>query len=183
MSIAKYLDSKCKNGEIISVFGNPNDSYSAVVGYLVACDEKFFVLQHVTEHGRYDGYVLRRKDQVFRMDEKTSYETSLQKLYEYYGESHDEFVFDGDLLAGFLSFAKAKQFVIGIGVKDYDSSSILGYVDFIDVQGETVVVHQINDQGLFDGFSTVVFDSIVRISCDCEKDAALKALHSVMESE
>ncbi len=179
MSITKKLDSKLNTGEIISVFCNPDDNYSSIVGFLAASDKKYFVLKHVTTEGRYDGYVLRFKDKIFRIDEKTSYENSLKNLYEYYGETHDEFNFGDNLLVDFLNFAKNKCFVIGIGIKDYEYSSILGYVESIDNENESVTVHLINDDGAFDGFSTVAFHSIVRMSCDCQKDNTLKILNSL----
>ena len=179
MNIEKILDSKLNNDEIISVFCNPEDNYGSVVGFLASLDETHFVLKHVTVNGRYDGYVLRCKDQIFRIDEKTSYEISLQKLYKHYGENHINFDINGPLLTGFLNFAKKNDFIVGIGVKDYEYSSIIGFVKSTNETEKTVMIRQVNNDGIFDGYSTVSFDSIVRMSCDCEKDHTIKILNSL----
>lgn len=180
MSITKNLDSKCNNGNIISVFCNPEDNYSAVVGFLIASDENYFVLKHVTKEGKYDGYVLRCKDQVFRIDEKTSYENSLIKLYKHYGETHLDFLQSSEnLIIDFLRFASDNHFVIGVGARDYESNSVLGLVDHIDTKNEALSIHLINDEGNFDGYSTISFDSIMRISADCQREVALKTLNAI----
>ena len=179
MSITKLLDSKLDNGEIISVFCNPEDNYSAVVGFLTAVDETHFVLNHITKYGRYDGYVLRIKDNLFRFDEKTSYETSLKKLYDYYGDKHIDYKVDGSVLVWFLNFAKSNKFILGIGVKDHDQVSIYGYVESINQEIETVSIHQTTEDGVFDGYITLSFDSLMRIACDCQMEQAIKVLNSL----
>lgn len=183
MSIINHLDSKLNNGDIISVFCNPVDNYGAVVGFLTAFDENYFVLKHVTKEGKYDGYVLRCKDQVFRIDEKTSYENTLMRLYKHYDEKHLDFQSNENILIEFLCFAKTNHFVIGIGARDYEASSVLGFVDNIYTEDETVSIHLINDEGHFDGYSTIAFDSIVRVSADCEKDVTLKILNTILDEQ
>ena len=181
MTIEKTLDSKLNNGEIISVFCNPEDNYSAAVGFLTAVDDTHFVLKHVTVAGRYDGYTLRSKDQIFRIEEKTSYENSLQKLYEYYGEKHIDFSVSKSVFTEFLNFAKRNGFIVGVGVRDYEQCSIIGFVESVNESDKTVIIHRVTDEGTVDGYSTVSFDSIVRMSCDCEKDHTIKILHSLKQ--
>ena len=180
MGIGNVIDSKLNEKEIISVFCNPTDHYSVVVGFIAAADEECFVLKHITSEGKYDGYFLRRKDQVFRTDEKTHYEINLQKLYTYYNETHLDFEASTDVLTSFLTFAQNHKFVVGLGIKDFEIASIRGFVDDINACEKIAVIHQIDDNGAFDGYSTVDFDSNVRASCDCEKEASLRILNSLL---
>ena len=180
MSIASIVDTKLGVNEIISVFCNPEDNYSASVGFAVAADDDYFVLKNVSISGTYDGYVLRKKDQVFRVDQKTAYENNLLKLYTHYGQSHVRVEIEGGLLPGFLMFAKNGNLVAGIGVRDYTGSSVLGFIETIDAENEMVSLHLLNDDGTFDGYADISFASICRISADCEKQHRLKALHQMI---
>jgi len=180
MSIASIVDTKLGAHEIISVFCNPEDNYSAVVGFAAAADDDYFVLKHVSTAGTYDGYVLRKKDQVFRVDQKTAYENNLLKLYTSYGQSHACMGIEGGLLPGFLAFAKNGQLVAGIGARDYTGSSVSGFIEKIDAENEMVSLHLLNDNGEFDGYADISFVSIVRMSVDGEKQHRLKVLHQMI---
>jgi len=180
MSIASIIDAKIDVCEIISVFCNPEDNYSAVVGFAAAADDDYFVLKSVSTAGTYDGYVLRKKDQIFRVDQKTAYENNLLKLYTHYEQSHACMGIEGELLPGFLAFAKNRRLVAGIGAKDYSTSSVRGFIETIDAENETVSLHVINDDGAFDGYVDISFASIVRMSVDCEKEQSMKILHQMI---
>lgn len=183
MGISNILDAKLNKNEIISVFCNPEDNYKAVVGFVAGVDEHHFVLKHVTVDGKYDGYVLRCKDQIFRIDRETEYENARFTLYSFYGESHVDFHMEGSLLISFLKFAQENDFVVGIGVKDYEENSVFGLIDNIDLCNEVVSVHNINDEGHFDGFNEITFDSIVRMTADSEKGIRLKNLNRIAKND
>ena len=180
MSIASIIDTKLGAHEIISVFCNPEDNYSAAVGFAAAADDDYFVLKNVSTAGTYDGYVLRKKDQIFRVDHKTAYENNLLKLYMHYGQSHVCVEIEGGLLPGFLAFAKRAHLVACIGARDYSGSSVSGFIETIDVENEVVSLHLLNDDGAFDGYVDISFEAIVRMSVDCEKQQRLKVLHQMI---
>jgi len=151
-----------------------------VVGFAAAADDDYFVLKNVSTEGKYDGYALRKKDQIFRIDQKTAYENNLLKLYTHYGQSHAAVEIEGGLLPGFLAFVQNGHLVAGIGVRDYTGSSVSGFIDTIDAENEMVSLHLLNDNGEFDGYADISFASIVRMSVDCEKQQRLKVLHQMI---
>jgi len=184
VSFKDLLKEKAGSGKLVSVFCNPDDSAGAVVGYVACCDDDYFCVLEVTPEGTYDGYFLRKTDQVFRVDADTYYERSLHKLYTHYGERHLPFAPSGNILADLLQFAQDQKFVVGVGVRDYGQTSCYGLVDSVDTERELMTLRQLNtDEGFDDGFVIISFDSVYRMCCDEEKCVTLRTLNMLSKGE
>ena len=184
MEMRKHLESFIGKDEIVSVFCNPNDEYSAVVGFVEQVDDDYFILREVHFNGMYDGYVLRKTDEIFRIDYQSHYEHSMKKLYNINEQSHLPVTAGDNPLFALLCFATERNFVISVGIRDNSEYSVSGFIDSCNFETKVMIIHTINkNNGAFDGFTVVAFDAIARLRCDNEDDRSYQQLNTLYYQE
>ncbi|MDR1563850.1 MAG: hypothetical protein LBS74_02725, partial [Oscillospiraceae bacterium] len=157
------------------------DEYSAVVGFAAQADDEYLIVNEISIHGKYDGYMLRKTENLFRIDYDSYYENSLFKVFNKRNVKHKEIPEEKSTFVNFIQFAKASGFVVSVGIKDYDKNSVTGYIDSIDLEGKTFVIHTITQEkeGGFDGFTAVNFDGVFRMRCDSGGDRFYQELNEM----
>jgi hypothetical protein len=181
MNLKEIYKSFIGKNEVLSVFCNPNDEYSSVFGFAAQMDENHFICNEISTRGKYDGYMLRKSENIFRIDYGSYYEASLHKVFIRENVTHKEIPNNSNVFINFILFAKESGFIVSVGIRDYDSSSITGYIDNIDLKANVFTVHTITQEkeGNFDGFTVIPFDDVYRMCCDTEGDRFYQILNEI----
>jgi len=181
MKLQELFESFIGKDEIISVYCNHEEADGAVVGTAAQIDGDCFIVNEITKTGEYDGYELRKTDDIFRIDYDSSYERSLMKAAAYKGVKHGKIPDNGSVIANYLNFAKNSGFVVSVWIRDYSTASVTGYITDIDEENETFSIHAITytKEGGFDGFTVVDFKDVYRMSCDDEYDRYFQLLNKL----
>ena len=149
---------------VVSVFSDKTSPDSANVGRIVEFDENHVIISAISTDGRWDGYLLRKRSDIYKIEGASPYEQKIMLLNEKRGGTEKnnilQFGQSNGLFNEMLSVAFDKKAVGGFGVEDSEEL-IYGVVSI--VEGMTLTISTINEFGINDGF-TVIY-KIGRASC------------------
>lgn len=77
---------------MVSVYSDRNEPEGFSAGFIDSLSAEQFVLKHVTPEGIQDGYIIRRTEDVFRVDAGGEYERRLELLYTLQKQRHEDFI-------------------------------------------------------------------------------------------
>lgn len=166
---------------IVSIFTNRNAPDKCICGFIDAISDEQFVLKHISVDGFYDGYHIRRVDDIFRVDINGKYEDRLKYLYTYRKQSHVDFlkgksISDSNLFKEGLNAAKKSNMVVRICIDDTEEQDdIIGWVK--NATETEVIISNISHSGENDGESIFYTKDIVKIACDTEDESVLGILN------
>lgn len=170
-----------KEGLIVSIYSNWNEPEKCAVGFVEDISDEQISLKHITPHGLNDGYVIRKLDDIFRVDLNGQYEKRLLILYNLQGQNHANLLQnktkkDSNLFKEALLSAQKLKMVVSVCIDETEAQeSIVGLVK--EVIDDEVVISQISFEGLDDGESIFFIDNIVKINCDSLDERALGLLN------
>jgi len=185
MNFITALSNLVGKNEVVSVFCNPDDAYKACVGYVAAVSEEYFIMKSVTVYGYADGYLLRRFDEIFRLDTNCEYEQRLKYLYNKLNQLHLPLDISGEnLLTDFFAHAKSNHLVVGVGVRDYSEKSISVFIKDVDCENQTLTLLDLNENGKVTGGEYLIqFDAVKRASVSSEDEIKLQVLNQEFAPE
>jgi|GEM_PF-2447003 len=184
MKLRELFKSFIGKSDIISVYCNPDEADGAVVGTAAQIDDNHFIVNEITKTGEYDGYDLRKTDEIFRIDYGSGYERSLFKVSAHKGVKYEKIPDNGSVIMNFIKFAKDSGFVVSVWIREYSTATVTGYITDIDEENETFSIHNIvfTKEGGFDGFTAVNISDVYRMSCDDEYDRYFGLLNKLSVS-
>lgn len=164
---------------MISVYSNINEPDKCSVGIVEAVADEHFIMKHVTPNGLYDGYVIRRLDQIFRLDFNGQYEQRLELLYKLQNQRHQNFFKNKIKMSNFcadvLLMAQKSNFIVSVCIDETETQDdIVGFVNH--VKDTESIISRISFEGLEDGESVFLIDDVVKINCDSEDERVLELL-------
>lgn len=162
--------------EWLEVYSKIEDTGSFVVGKVLDLDDDYVLLGLIHPSGVYDGYMALSLDKIYQVKEKTNYIARLLTFMEHEGK------FDFSLLPGeshgvLLDFMRRIQqsgWVASMEINNSGYNDVIGRIDSVD--GTTVAVTEITDDGDTDGKTTLARRAVTRISADGEKERRLQWL-------
>ena len=158
----------------ISLYTDSEDKSKFTFGFILGISDDDVLLGSITPYGFYDGYTIRHLDDIYRVEKGDSYGLRVSKLYKIHSQGHPPLSVTGDFVQDVLSFSCEYHLVVSIELMNSGYDDIQGFVS--SVQGPMVVIEQVNDDGEFDGDTVVSIDDITCITCDSEKESAVKLL-------
>ena len=163
------------NKKISSFYCNPDDCDAHYTGFVERFNDSEILIAHITPNGYYDGYVLKRISDIYRVDYDGEYEKKIEKLYTLRAQKHSRIDTceknNGALLFAVLDYAKDNNLVVSL---DFEDSHISG---LINCYNDTIVkLCSINDNGKKDGLAIVKLDNILSIDLDTEYEQNLNIL-------
>jgi len=186
MKLQELFKSFIGKDEIISVYCNPDDNYATIVGFAAQIDDDYLICNEVSRTGEYDGYVLRKAEQIFRIDHGSYYENSLTKAFAHEKSKHKNIPNDKSVFINFINFAKETGLVVSVGIREHSGSySVTGYIDSIDEENENLTIHTITKEkeGGFDGFTVVNFADCFRMCCDAYDERYFQLLNKIANGD
>lgn len=91
MSVLKNLNRAIDQKMLISLYTNKEDPEHFSAGVPVCFVEDWLVLKAVTPEGFYDGYILKKLDDVYKVEYNSKYEICLAKLVDFRGNHGESF--------------------------------------------------------------------------------------------
>ena len=179
--ILKTIEKSLNENLIVSIFSNRNAPEKCICGFIDAISDEQFILKHITVDGFYDGYHIRKIDDIFRVDINGNYEDRLKYLYEYRKQSHEDFLkgnanSDSNLFKIGLLTAKRLNMVVRVCIDDTEEQDdIVGWVN--NISETEVVISNISNSGENEGESIFYIKDIVKIACDTDNESVLGILN------
>ena len=152
-------------------------SENFAAGFVEAVSEKYVILRSFSNHGRYDGWLLRQLENLPRIEFGGRYEESLLFLMKARETKHPQgvipsFEADASLLIELFLAAQKHDFVVSIDTGS--QSNIVGFVN--TVEATTVTITKVDNNGEVDGESVVELDAIEKVNADDEDCQDLKLM-------
>lgn len=173
------LKRACEEHLVASVYPNADESDHFSAGFVECISNEHVLLQSISTAGLYDGYVLRRMDQIFRVNTDGEYENRLRLLYEIQAQTHKPLTSqqseeNRNLLVEVLENSIAHHLVVGIGLSN-GADDINGWVK--EISDSHVTISNISYYGNPDGMTTILLSDIDLINCDTDDEIALRLLN------
>lgn len=178
--IISALKRSLNEGVMVSVYSSYIEPEKCSVGYIDFITSEHFIMKHVAPDGNYDGYIVRRIEDVFRVDINGEYEKNLELLYNLQKQQHQAFVKNNktkDLFEETLIFAQKNNLVVTICIDETENQDdIVGFVKNISVQG--VTISRVSLNGLVDEETSIFIGHMIRMDCDTADEKKYKLLFS-----
>lgn len=168
----KIIEYCYKNRIIASFYCNENDSNAHLTGYIENYNETELLIAHISYYGMYDGYILKRIDDIYRIDFGGKYETKVEKLYRYKKQSHESInILDGYIIEPLIEFAQNRNYVVSF---EFENSVISGFVKCFE--DDYVSIDIINEYGYCCGRSIFDIEKVDTISVDTDDEQNFRIL-------
>ena len=161
--------------EVVSLYSNPDDTRKFAVGYLLTVTEEELLMAHIAPDGGYDGYSVCKTDAVYALSWGDAYSHRMKELYERQAAVDRSWVIPGKAMESLLRYALEHRRVVTVELSADGDEMFRGLVTAFD--GDTVHLHQLDEEGCDDGTCAIRRESVLRISCDDESERALMQLH------
>ena len=181
------LNRAMKENLLVSIYTNQWEPDYFSTGFVDAISDQEVVLSHVTPDGLYDGYIVRKLDDLFRVDIGGLYEQRLYLLYTLQKQSHLKLIKkrktgDANLFQEVLLCARKQNYVVSLCIDETDTQDgITGWIS--EVSDDEVIIAKISYEGHNDGFSIVPMNQISKINCDTTDERVIKILNNYYNSK
>lgn len=179
--INEFLLKAIKNKEKISVYFSSSENDKFCFGDVVFCNEDFLLLSSYTPYGDDDGFILKRSDEVIKIEADSKYNNKMEKLIKYKGTDHTPFEVKGDnIVEQILEYAKKSHRLLSILL--YNSDVFLtAYMS--SVTDTFCEAELINEYGEKDGRTVFVMDDIDEMRFCSEDETMLEVLNLIQAVE
>ncbi|SHF13925.1 hypothetical protein SAMN05444392_10882 [Seinonella peptonophila] len=185
MDLLSRLEQSIKDTEVVNVFSNQYEPNAASVGFIDQLSENQFLMKHITPEGLSDGYMIRRIDDIFRVDLNGEYEQRLRLLYDLRNQHHEDFIqisvdSQTNLFREALMVAQKKNLIVSICIDEAEEQAdITGFVKHINM--EEICISKVSFNGLEDGESFLYVKDLVKLNCDTTEEKLLKVVYDYSE--
>lgn len=177
--ILLYLERSKKKGVMVSAFSNRHQPDKCSTGFIEEISNEQFIMKHVAPEGVYDGYIIRRINDIFRIDFNGKYEKRLALLYNLQVQHHkgtlkNKLNEDSNLFIAALVFAQNNNLIVRVCIDETEmQEDIVGFVKKVH---DNVIISRITNEGLADGESIFRTSDIIKINIDSSDEKILKLL-------
>ena len=171
----KLLEKFKQEKNVISIYNDSSDTGNCWTGFVSEVDDDYVLIAHCTDHGFYGGFCIHEIEGIYNIEQGTSYEKKIQKLYELRKQSHPVLLLDTnvDLLDALLDYAKWEELFISIDLIEGDSFPPTGLIE--ELTDDYICLKNITSSGETNGFSYIKREDIHTLFVDSmsEQDTAL----------
>lgn len=164
-----------EDGHILSIYTDKENTEKFSAGYIQQISEDLVLISHVTPYGLYDGYMIRRIEDIYRLECHGKYEKKLETLYNIQNQNHKKIPHGcGTIFEDLFKFSLDNHLVINIQLHYSELEDIQGYVD--EFFEDSLIVRQLDDEGNDDGETVISISDITLLTCDSDREMALRLL-------
>ncbi len=166
-----------KTHEVVSVYSNLDNTFVHLTGHIMKVTKNHVLIAHITEHGFYDGYIVKNTEDIYRVDNDGWYERKISTLYHLRNQEHnlltkDDLNNDTDLNILLLFCAKKNNKIISI---EYGDTIISGFVS--NYNQNKLFLCIVDENGQINGNTIIYLDTIQTISLDTDTEQDILILH------
>ena len=144
----KFLQRLLAAKKSVRLFAEEEDPASFVDGYLIRVCDEYVLLLSVDEDGAFDGYCLKRTENIFRADTDSQYLQALEKPIEK-REIADPFGGEEMTLKDVFSRLAKEKILCSVELFDDADTKTYGFVT--EVSDGAIVMCEIDEYGKEDG--------------------------------
>ena len=173
----EVLSNFAETHEVVSIYSNLDNTLVHLTGYILKVTEDHVLIAHITEHGSYDGYILKNTEDIYRADNGGSYEQKIFSLYRLRKQSHDllgQSDLTNPLPLNILIFKCAKENNKIISV-EYGDTVISGFVS--DYDQDKLFLSIIDENGHPNGNTVIYLDMLQTIALDTDDEQDILLLY------
>lgn len=159
----------------ISIFTDVDNTDKFSFGFVQEISDEHILINCISPFGFYDGYTIRNRANIYRIEYQNNYGKKLHKLYQIRNQKHQLITRKTDnLIADLIHFAKKENFIVSIELHNSDTDDLQGYIS--NVKDTIIAIEQIDEYGKNNGKSMILLEDITKISCDSDQEIMLKLL-------
>lgn len=163
---------KLQKQTVVSIFCDPTNPSKHLTGWICASSDDVVMIQHISPHGMYDGYILVQSDDIYRIDVEGEYEKKMYILYTNKRQNHPNVLIEENIYSSLLDFCKSEHLVISVELED---STLTGFVTAFD--DEHIALALLDDYGNSNGQTVIMNRLVISFAVDTEKEQDIKLLH------
>ncbi|RYG71166.1 hypothetical protein EON80_05660 [bacterium] len=169
---------KAREGDSpVALYTNVENPRAFLAGWVEAVSNEHVVLRHLSPEGRYDGYILKFIDSIFRVDTEGRYLERLSFLFnarkqEFARKLMPETDAEANLIPEILNAAQQADLLVTVEIAadDIENGTIK------EVGFDTVSLDVFDHYGIIDREATVHLEAISEVRVDSERLQSLKLL-------
>ncbi len=165
----------CFRNKVIATFSD--ESNRLLVGFVENYNDSEILISHISPRGCYDGFVLKRIEDICRIDYGGEYEKKIERLYHLKRQKHSLINLtdpEEEIFYSLLDFAKQSDYIISLELEETRISGFVnGYVDDI------IYLDVVNDYGTENGISIIKATEVLTVAIDSDHEQDLKLLAQV----
>ena len=169
---------KCvETKSVVSLYSNLDNAFVHLTGYVLKVTQEYVLIAHITEHGCYDGYIVKHTDDIYRIDYDGTYEKKIASLYHLREQKHNLFTIlnvkmDMELNLLLLDCAKQTHKVISV---EYEDAVLSGFVEGYD--SDKLLISIVDENGVQNGHSIINLNTIQTIALDTDTEQDILLLY------
>ena len=164
--------------ELCCVFYNEYDTEIFLIGWIVNFDTEYFIMECINSKGYNNGFVCRLIDSIIKIETKSKYLQSVEKLFYSNKQSRANLFKQTDnCLKSFLTHATEYERICFIELCESDNLDAVGYINHHN--DEEVVIVNIDECGESDGEECLEFERISAVTLGNEEIIRLEKLHII----
>ena len=152
--------------KVASLYFDKENPFSHLTGRILQIRQNEVLIAHISMHGCYDGYILKRIDDLYRVD--------VDGLYSIKGQSHPPISIDASdrsLLQTLLNFAKQARLIVTF---EFADECLSGFVE--SVRHETVDLRIVDEYGVICGLAQLLASEVSTVSVDTDDEQDIRLL-------
>ncbi len=159
-------------------YSGENDKFCC--GKVVSLDDYYFTFVSFDPYGRYDGYFVRRINDLCRINANSKYINSIIALIDNEFVEHIKFDVYEATIPQVLRLSIDNKKAVSIEITDSDSL-IIGIVS--SVEDNKICINTLNEYGEPDGVSTVYLEDIISVSYDSLDERKIERLYNLFQNK
>lgn len=169
--IRKMLATAEKRKELLGIYTNYQDSTKFAAGYILASDDQFVLLGHIDPKGNYDGYIVKKIESIYLVEQGGKYLQTIGKLFKSKEQRADWGIKRKkgklDILLMLFNYAKENQLIISLELVDSGNEDVMGYI--VDIEDNSIVCQTVDDYGGKGAIAYFDVRNITHVVCDSEE--------------
>jgi hypothetical protein len=180
--IRSCLGNLGKERDIVLLYTDKEQSQKFSAGIIMEIFDDAVIIGHYLPNGRYDGYIVKRIDDIYRIEDGSKYANKIQVLSLINGAKHDPLTrINEDAFTTVLYYAYETKRVVTIELFDSGNNDVTGLIERINEGYCTISM--LNEYGESDGVSTFAIKNISHLSCDGDDENVIQQLHQKLNTE
>ncbi len=169
-----------QDSSLIEMYFYSGENNKFCCGKVVSLDEYYFTFVSFDPYGRYDGYFVRRINDLCRINANSKYINSLINLIDNDFVEHIKFDSYNEIIPRILHLSIDNGKAVSIEIADSDSL-IIGIVS--SVEDEKICINNLNEYGEPDGISIVFLEDIISVSYDSLDERKIERLYNSFQNK
>jgi len=163
----QILEKLLENKTIVEIYVD-NEIDAFYTGYISAVDDNWFILNHLSKRGEYDGFLLIWVEDVFQICEDSEYVKKIAALHQIRQSKHDTIEHNESVFWDYLKYVHQKQSLVAVYRDEDKEECIVGKV--LAYTEDVMTLLEYDEYGREEGKHYISMEYISRMEYDRIKE-------------